>query len=408
MTRPQHVVHIGFHASDAQAVEFDRDHVTAVLPRASAARLPRPLVARFARVATFDLPDSSDLDSYDRAADLIRDCVAQLAAEFGPPAAVVGLHEHTTLPAARIREHFGVPGTDVRTATLCRDKVSMKRALAEAGVRVPRFAAVGPDTTREELARFADGVAGRIVLKPRSQAASIGVHILDGAGELLELASRGGIEAGYEAEEFVPGTVHHLDGVVRDGTVRWFSAARYLDSCFDFQYRNAPLASVTVDDAAMVARTLEYTGTVLRALGLRDSAFHLELFHTPTDELVFLEIGNRFGGAGVVDQQHTVYGVDLAREAVLACLGRPSELPAAATILDRPGVGASGWLYLPLTEKARCRVTGVAGLDDLPGSVVRAAGFVAGESAGPGAVRLKNSSTSPFVIRPPLPVPLPS
>lgn len=366
----QHVVHIGFHASEAHTVDFDADHVTVVMSRSSAARLPAELASRFARIAVLDLPDSDDLDTYDRAADRMRELVTELAAEFGPPAAIVALYEHTTLPAARLREHFGVPGTDVRTAIRCRDKVPMKEALAGTGIRVPRFLAVGgPETGPAELAEFARRTPGRIVLKPRSQGASIGVRILDDAAALLALAEAGGIEEGHEVEEFVEGSIHHIDGVVRDGEMRWFCASRYLDTCFDFQYGNVPLAAVTPDDPGLVARMREFTGTVLRSLGLTDSTFHLELFHTPDDELVFLEIGNRFGGAGISWHQRTVYGVDLAREAVLACLGRPSELAGSTTMLDHREVGASGWLYMPAVA-GPVRVVGITGLDTLPDSVV--------------------------------------
>ncbi|MFE7525304.1 acetyl-CoA carboxylase biotin carboxylase subunit family protein [Kitasatospora sp. NPDC057542] len=371
----QHVVHVGFHASEAHTVDFEADHVTAVMARGSAERLPAELASRFARIAVLDLPDAdpNDLDTYDRAADRIRDLVAGLAAEFGPPAAVVGLYEHTTLPAARLREHFGVPGTTVRTATLCRDKVPMKHVLAQAGVPVPRHLAVGPDTAFTELERFASGLTGRVVLKPRSQGASIGVRILDEGAALLALAAAGGIEPGHEAEEFIDGAIYHIDGVVRDGTLRWFCASRYLDTCFDFQHGDSPLAAVTEDDPALAERMREFTATVVRVLGLTDSVIHLELFHTPADELVFLEIGNRFGGAGISWHQRTVFGVDLAREAVLACLGRPSELPSApTTMLDHREPGASGWLYMPLPGRKLGRVVEVTAPEDLPGAVLAA------------------------------------
>ncbi|MEU1021170.1 hypothetical protein ABZ366_03480 [Streptomyces sp. NPDC005904] len=365
----RHVVHIGFHASEAHTADFDADRVTVVMPRASAARLPDALASRFARIAVLDLPDSDDLDTYDRAVDRMRELVAELIAEFGQPAGIVGLYEHTTLPAARLREHFGVPGTTVETALRCRDKVPMKQALSGTGIRVPRFLAVGPDTGRAELAEFAGRMPGRIVLKPRSQGASIGVRILDGAAELLALAEAGGIEEGYEVEEFVDGSIYHIDGVVRDAKTHWFCASRYLDSCFDFQHGTAPLAAVTPDDPELMDRMRRFTETVLRALDLTDSTFHMELFHTPEDELVFLEIGNRFGGAGISWHQRTVYGVDLAKEAALACLGRPSDLATPTTMLDHREVGASGWLYMPAVTGA-VRVVAVTGLDELPSSVV--------------------------------------
>ncbi|MFF8838151.1 acetyl-CoA carboxylase biotin carboxylase subunit family protein [Streptomyces sp. NPDC015130] len=366
----RHVVHVGFHASEAHAVDFDADHVTAVMPHRSAARLPEELAERFARIACVDLPDSDDLDTYDHAFDRILELVEQLSAEFGPPAAIVGMYEHTTLPAARLREHFGLPGTSVRTALLCRDKVPMKEAVAAAGVPVPRFLPVGPDTDAAALEDFVRRAPGRIVLKPRSQAAARGVHVLDDGAALLALAAGDGLEAGYEAEEFVAGSIFHIDGVVRDGAMRWFCASRYLDSCFDFQHGDAPLAAVTPDDPDLTARVLAFSTTVVEALGLRDSVIHLELFHTPDDELVFLEIGNRFGGAGISWHQRTVFGVDLAREAVLACLGRPSEVETSKIMIDHPNPRSSGWLYMPLAAEEPRLVTAVTGLDGLPDSVL--------------------------------------
>lgn len=370
MTTGKHVICVGFHTAEAHAVDFEDHAVTAVMPKGSAARLHPEVVDRFARIGLLDLPNSDDLDEYDRAVDRIREVACELADEFGPPAAIIGLYEHTTLPAARLREHFDVRGTNVRTALLCRDKVQMKQVLSEAGLRVPRFLALGPDTSLEDLRRFAREVPGRLVLKPRSQAASIGVRILDRAEDLLSLESAGAIDAGYEAEEFVEGSVFHLDGIVRDGVIRWLCPSRYVSTAFAFQHQSAPMISVTLDDRSLVTRIADFTASVLRGIGLTDSAFHLELFHTPGDELVFLEIGNRFGGAAVPVQHRLCYGIDLAREAVLACTGEPSKLAGPAVMLDRPGVRASGWLFIPLRETRRCRVAAVHGLDDLPGSVV--------------------------------------
>lgn len=363
----RHVVHIGFHASEAHTVDFDADHVTAVMARGSRSRLPDELASRFARIALLDLPDSADLDTYDRAVDRMRELVDDLAAEFGPPDAIVALYEHTTLPAARLREHFGVPGTNVRTALLCRDKVPMKEAVAAAGLPVPRFLAVGPETGLAELKEFTSRLPhGPVVLKPRSQGASIGVRILESTDELLALAADGGIEEGHEAEEFVEGPIYHIDGVVRDAEMRWFCTSRYLDTCFNFQHGNQPLAAVTSDDPELTERMREFTATVLKTLGLTDSTFHLELFHTPGDELVFLEIGNRFGGAGISWHQRTVFGVDLAGEAALACTGDPSRVTTPRTMLDQPEPGASGWLYMPLGAEGPVHVLDVTGLDALP------------------------------------------
>lgn len=379
MSTKKHVVCVGFHASEAYAVDFDAYTVTVVMPKGSAARLPEAVAAKFARIKTLDLPDTDDLDNYDRAVDTMRVLVQELIDEFGQPAAIIGLYEHTTLPAAKLRDHFGVQGTNAHSALLCRDKVAMKQALEAKGIRVPRHLAVGPETSPGELGRFARALGGRLVLKPRSQGASMGVRVLDTAEDLLALSIAGGIEEGYEVEEFVDGPIYHSDGVVRDGVLRWYCPTRYVTTAYEFQHDRTPMVCVTPDDRALVQRMFDYAQSVCDALGLVDSAFHLELFHTPDDELVFLEIGNRFGGAGVPVHLREVFGVDMPREAVLACLDEPSELTVPPMMVDFPGVGASGWLFFPLNEPERCEVVAVNGLDELPATVVHAITPAVGE-----------------------------
>jgi hypothetical protein len=157
--------------------------------------------------------------------------------------------------------------------------------------------------------------------------------------------------------------------VVRDGVVHWFCAAKYVNSCFAFGQDDVPVASVTLDDPTLVGRALAFTRMVLRAIGLTDSVFHLEAFLTPEDRFVFLEIGARPGGAGIPVRSREIYGVDLAREAVLASTGEPSEVAVPGTVLEG---GASGFLIMPLSAGGGGRVRRVDGLDNLPASVVRA------------------------------------
>lgn len=375
---PPHVMHVGFHATEESSVDSDGQMTTAVIPMASAARLPASVAARFARIAVVDLPDTvdtgdvDDLDSYDRGIDRLRDRVHELVAEFGRPIGIVGLYEHTTLPAARLRAEFGLPGTTVRAAELCRDKVAMKQAVRDAGIAVPRFLACAPGTTTKDVERFVRDLPGRIVVKPRRQAASIGVRVLDTAADVVKLAQAGELAATDEIEEFVDGTIHHFDGVVRDGLVRWFCPSKYVNSCFDFKHADIPVASVTIDDPALTRRALDFTGTVLAALGLTDSTFHLEVFRTPDDRFVFLEIGARPGGAGIPMRTREIYGLDLARETVLACTNEPSAVPVPGTVLELSDVGASGFLIMPLPATGGGRVAAVTGADRLPASVARA------------------------------------
>ena len=93
-------------------------------------------------------------------------------------------------------------------------------------------------------------------------------------------------------------------------------------------------------DPAVRERCEEFAVRCLTALGLRSSAFHLELFDTG-EELVFLEVGARVPGADVSDVIHDVHGVNLFRLWVDVLLGRPVDLPVR--VPDQSGA----WLIVP-------------------------------------------------------------
>lgn len=364
-----HILHVGFAEAFADAIEFEHDAVTVLLHRYRVERLPKHVLARFARVAVFDTEDPADMTSYEKELGTILRLADELAAEFGPPRAVVGLFEHTVYPAAVLRDHFGVPGTRAEVALRCRDKVEMKRALQGSDVPVPRFWPVDSSTTAEELQGLLTGVPGRMVLKPRGQAGSVGIGVFPSVAEVLDHAATAGFEEGCELEEFVDGSVCHLDGVVRDGVVRFLSVSRYLGTCLDFKTEAVPVGSVTFDDPDTVDRAATFTAAALNRLHLYDSSFHLEAFLSPSGEFVFLEIACRFGGAGVPTQLRLAAGFDIARESVLAGTGEPSEWAGPRTI-TAVARGASGMLWMPIPGNGAGRVRRIHGLDTCPDSVV--------------------------------------
>jgi hypothetical protein len=70
---------------------------------------------------------------------------------------------------------------------------------------------------------------------------------------------------------------------------------------------------------------------VVGALGITEGCVHLEFFETAEGELVFLEIANRVGGAGIVEAYERHTGVHLPTHEIAVRLGRPRPLPKAAS-----------------------------------------------------------------------------
>lgn len=214
---------------------------------------------------------------------------------------VISLSEYELLEAAKVRDALGVPGASYADARLVRDKVAMKQAIAAARIDAPRFVHL----TELGTAITAPPWSGRTVLKPTHGAGSEDVVIFaSAAAALAALADRRtgvarldtespALDA-YELEEFVDGPIVHLDGLVRDGRVEVAIGSRYIGTCQRYN-ENLPLGSYQFDlDEAQ----REWIQRVIAATRIRMGAFHLEAIESGRG-LVFLEIGNRTGGAGV-------------------------------------------------------------------------------------------------------------
>ena len=118
---------------------------------------------------------------------------------------------------AAVAEARGLPGIGVATAHLMTHKIAMRRALAEAGVPQPRFAAV---RTLSETRRAADEVGFPAVLKPADSGGQRGVFRVESVDDIdrhLHEALASSPAGDAILEEYVEGT--ELNGIVlaRDG-----------------------------------------------------------------------------------------------------------------------------------------------------------------------------------------------
>ncbi|MEV0219947.1 ATP-grasp domain-containing protein [Streptomyces sp. NPDC050704] len=248
---------------------------------------------------------------------------------------VISMSEYELLDAARLRADLGVEGTSVEQVMLARDKVLMKEAVERAGLRVPRFLPVQEFLDSGGRSPW----AGATVLKPHRGASSIDVVVFDSAAQAHEAIAgrRTGVRSidedgrglpDHEVEEFVEGKILHFDGLVEKGTVLALGASEYVGTCLDYA-RGLPMGSFqfeVTDDAR------EWAAAALAAVRIEDGSFHLEAIVDGT-EPVFLEVGNRVGGADVVDTFELATGIHLPSFELRILLGEPTagtlpELPA--------------------------------------------------------------------------------
>jgi hypothetical protein len=188
----------------------------------------------------------------------------------------------------------------------------------------------------------------------------VGLHILHTREELDAYLADGFDLYGPDqpnlmAEEYVPGPLCHVDGLVLGGRLALAWPSQYQYALAAYATDTGPRIDLTLDVADPLAkRLLAFTERLLQALpGPENFAFHAEVFHTPDDELVLCEIACRTGGAAIRDIVTLLFGADPTRSWLRAELGLPvpverpssdsAELPTPRTmtgqmvLMKRPG-----------------------------------------------------------------------
>ncbi|MFI0817429.1 acetyl-CoA carboxylase biotin carboxylase subunit family protein [Streptomyces sp. NPDC021098] len=279
--------------------------------------------------------------------DALRAAVAGIADKVGPVDQLIALSEFTLEVAARVRHDLGIPGPAPDEAAVYRDKVRMKEVLGERGLRVPRFSGChSPD----QVLSFARSVGFPVILKPVDGAASIGVHRVEDEHALKELLPTLDLNR-YEVEEFITGTIFHVDGYADDDAEIPFQVvSRYVNDCLAFG-SGEPLGSVVLRHSALRDRIEAFSQEYVKALGMRTMPFHLELFLTPAGELVFLEVGGRVGGSEVPHLLNKLFGVNLYEVWLRSLSGETVSVP------PKSGDPSGGWLVLPKPAGLPARVT---------------------------------------------------
>jgi biotin carboxylase len=207
-----------------------------------------------------------------------------------------------------------IPGMGETTVRHFRDKLAMRQRAHEAGVLVPEFA---PVLNHTALREYMERVPGPWVLKPRTEAAAIGIRKVATADEVWHvLEELGDRQSHHLIERYVPGDVFHVDSIVTGHEVRFAEVHRYAVPPFDVVHSGGLFSTRTVARGSAEEAELEQTTQALaKALGLRHGVMHTEFIRSAADgRFHFLETAARVGGAHIVELVEAATGVNLWRE----------------------------------------------------------------------------------------------
>ena len=226
---------------------------------------------------------------------------------------IVPLDEYDQETAALLREHLRNPGMGDTTARYFRDKLAMRVKARSAGILVPDFVHVlNYDRLREFMAR----VAPPWVLKPRSEAASMGIKKIGASDELWPLLDAlGDRQSFYVLEQYLPGDIYHVDSIISERQVMFAAHHRYGHPPMDVSLGGIFTTQKIPRDSSDAQALDSLNRDVINTLGLVRGVTHTEFIKSRGDGgFYFLETAARVGGANIAETVEAATGLNLWAE----------------------------------------------------------------------------------------------
>lgn len=323
-----------------------------------------------ARTYELDIEFSYDINEYLPQMAAICALSKQAEQAAGPIWRVVAPMEQTILPGALLRDYLQIPGIHGDLARRFRDKLLMKKILEKnTAIPLAPYVALSAEMEDAEVLARAAPLGYPLVFKPRMQAGSRGIvvchHRQDLQGALAQSVKR----EDFLIEKFIDYPLVHIDGLVRDGELCFVSGSRYLHTCLQWAQEKMAMASASISDPLLQEAIVKFAQQVSSGLEMRDNVFHLEAFLGPKQQLIFLEIGARPGGAGITTSLAEQFGIALELEALHCDLGLAALSAAQGFIADPKPRGSAGWIVTPFPSTNPCVVRKLFGLERLPYSI---------------------------------------
>lgn len=226
---------------------------------------------------------------------------------------IIATHEIDILRAARLRTLFQLPGQQYPSALFFRKKTAMKQFLNNHHVTgIPAFQAV---EYAADLLDFMQKKSFPFIIKPDMGTGSEGIKIFNDATEVVRFINETNLfqancPVDLQVEEFIEGQMYHINGFILNGKIINCWPCVYPRQSIEMTRGNAASSYLLSSGNPLVKRLNDFAKEILQTLPTPlHTPFHLEVFHTPKDEIIFCEIASRIGGKGVRQAWQESFGI---------------------------------------------------------------------------------------------------
>jgi biotin carboxylase len=252
--------------------------------------------------------------------------------------------EFAQTTASIIGEHLSIPHVPLSTVLGARDKRIQKARVRSAGIPVADVTDIGRIWRLNGNAVAAAKYPA--VLKPAAGSGGFMTRLVRDADEvkasLAAYAALGGDSPAFILESAILASESVVNGLVRDGKIVHLSFVRYSQPVMSGDVTpERTCVAIDPSDESLYERAQVFSDGVVDALCLENTVFHMECFERG-DELIFSEVASRAPGCGMTPLTKAKFGLEFAKEGLLASLGLPSDgnwktSPSQMATLDFPG-----------------------------------------------------------------------
>ncbi len=336
------------------------------------------------RVVAVDRNPVAEADVAETANFTDIDAVVELGRRHAVAGVLTVASERAVPVVAAVAERLGLPSIGTDVAHRMTDKRAMRRALADAGVPQPRFAAVSDlGDARDALAE----IGTPAVLKPADSSGQRGLSRVDTESDLdaaLDAALDASPVGEALVEELVDGVERNAMLVTRAGEPLVLTLSDRLRPSGDgFGVALAHVYPSSLDDDGVVTAE-RVAADAVRALGLVDGIAYPQLIVDANGRVVVIEVAARIPGGQMGELVRIATGVDLVEVAVRQALGED-----VSDVLVRPR------LKQPLAIRFL-----TSGPGPLPTGVVTRVGGLDAVLSAPGVVQAETYLQPGETVRP--------
>eukprot|EP00126_Sphaerothecum_destruens_P015702 Sdes_comp9739_c0_seq1m1248 len=240
---------------------------------------------------------------------------------------IITLNELSMEFTAKMRRKYNAKGgIPLEQIEIFRDKCLMKKILHANNVRAPKYSsfdwekcdmsAANSDKNCGYFNDLKESIGLPFIIKPTKGAGAVDVAKIYDESDFLswlekyhsrQHGTKSYSDFDFQVEEFIAGTLFHVDSILKDGELIWIGMCEYIFPCFEFLQGKSLGSFLMRESNPLFGALSKFHQDCLKAFGNLNGIYHMEVFlqnkdpskpeKSLEDRLVFLEVGCRSAGA---------------------------------------------------------------------------------------------------------------